>query len=248
MPMAQRLASQRLQVEHPEKAIVSQRIAQDLSARIDVLLDLGLGYLSLERSTPTLVARRTATLAPGDAGALESVWRRLRPRRTIRRAASGRHRSAARALDRLKASGNSLFVVEHELDVIRHADWIVDVGPAAGRTRRRDPLQRSACRACKKSKSSQTRRVSFRRASRCPIERHVRRKGWLRLQGVTRNNLHDLDVAFPLGVFTTVTGVSGSGKSSLVSQVLVELVAEQLGHRDARRRRRGRRARANRRS
>ena len=55
-------------------------------------------------------------------------------------------------------------------------------------------------------------------------------RGWLRLSGVTRNNLHHLDVAFPLGVFTTVTGVSGSGKSSLVSQALVELVAEQLGH------------------
>jgi excinuclease ABC subunit A len=81
------------------------------------------------------------------------------------------------ALARLKASGNSLFVVEHDLDVIRDADWIVDVGP---------------------------------RAPRSP-------RGRLRLAGVTRNNLHRLDVDFPLGVFTTVTGVSGSGKSSLVS-------------------------------
>ena len=69
-------------------------------------------------------------------------------------------------------------------------------------------------------------------------------EGWLRLTGVTRNNLHDLDVAFPLGVFTTVTGVSGSGKSSLVSQALVELVAEQLGHELPADEERGRRARA----
>ena len=71
--------------------------------------------------------------------------------------------------------------------------------------------------------------------------------GWLRLAGVTRNNLHELDVAFPLGVFTTVTGVSGSGKSSLVSQALVELVAQQLGHEVAGRGRRRRGARARRR-
>ena len=64
----------------------------------------------------------------------------------------------------------------------------------------------------------------------CPSRTPRSPKGWLRLRGVTRNNFHELDVDFPLGVFTTVTGVSGSGKSSLVSQVLVELVAEQLGH------------------
>src|ERR1700733_3644761 len=132
------------------------------------------------------------------------------------------------ALDRLKASGNSLFVVEHEIDVIRHADWVVDVGPGAGElggyVLYSGPLQ-----GFKQVELSQTRRYLFgdyivpNRTPRSP-------KGWLRLRGVSRNNLHELDVDFPLGVFTTVTGVSGSGKSSLVSQVLVELVAKQLGH------------------
>ena len=129
-----RTAGQRLADAHPEKALVAQRIAEDMSARLDVLLDLGLGYLSLGAQHADAVAGRTAAAAAGHAGPLQPVRRRLRARRAFGRPASGRHRGAAAALDRLKASGNSLFVVEHELDVIRHADWIVDVGPAPAST------------------------------------------------------------------------------------------------------------------
>jgi excinuclease ABC subunit A len=119
-------------------------------------------------------------------------------------------------------------VVEHELDVIRHADWIVDVGPAAGQyggeilySGRPDGLARV--------EQSQTRRYLF--AGQAATPRAARPpQGWLRLTGVTRNNIEDVDVEFPLCVLTTVTGVSGSGKSSLVSQALVELVGEHLGH------------------
>jgi excinuclease ABC subunit A len=132
------------------------------------------------------------------------------------------------ALDRLKASGNSLFVVEHEIDVIRHADWVVDVGPGAGELGGH-VLYSGPLEGFKQVEQSQTRRYLFgddivsNRTPRAP-------KGWLRLRGATRNNIHELDVDFPLGVFTTVTGVSGSGKSSLVSQGLVELIAKGLGH------------------
>ena len=132
-----------------------------------------------------------------------------------------------RALDRLKASGNSLFVVEHELDVIRHADWIVDVGPAAGEGGG-EILYSGPPEGLRAVENSRTRPHLFGdepfrpRPPRPP-------QGWLRLSGITRNNLSRLDAAFPLGTFTTVTGVSGSGKSSLVSQALVELVADALG-------------------
>jgi excinuclease ABC subunit A len=128
----------------------------------------------------------------------------------------------------LKASGNSLFVVEHDLDVIRHADWIVDVGPGAGE-QGGFVLYSGPPAGLEAVDASQTRRYLFvhdRRPARTPRKP----KGWLRLKGVTKNNLHELDVAFPLGVFTSVTGVSGSGKSSLVSQMLVEQVAAALGH------------------
>lgn len=132
-----------------------------------------------------------------------------------------------RALDRLKAAGNSLFVVEHELEVIRHADWIVDVGPAAGEHGGR-VLYSGPPDGLRTIEESRTRPFLF--PEHAPARREPRNpKGWLRLERVTRNNLRELDAAFPLGVLTAVTGVSGSGKSSLVSQALVELVAGHLG-------------------
>ena len=214
--------------EHPEKLLVTQRIAEDLAGRLDVLLDLGLGYLSLERSTPTL--------SPGE-------LQRLRLATQVRsnlfgvvyvldEPSAGLHPADTEALlvalERLKESGNSLFVVEHDLDVIRRADWIVDVGPAAGE-KGGHILYSGPPEGLAEIAESQTRRHLF--AEEAPAPRTPRApSGWLRLAGVTRNNLHELDAEFPLGVFTTVTGVSGSGKSSLVSQVLVELVAEHLGH------------------
>jgi excinuclease ABC subunit A len=223
----------KLRAEHPEKAQVVHHIAEDMCARLAVLLDLGLGYLALERSTPTLspgelqrlrLATQVRSNLFGVVYVLDEPSAGLHPADT---------EALLSALARLKASGNSLFVVEHDLDVIRDADWIVDVGPAAGE-QGGCVLYSGPLAGLEKVEASQTRRHLFghglfgqgERPSRAPRSP----RSWLRLAGVTRNNLHRLDVDFPLGVFTTVTGVSGSGKSSLVSQVLVELVAEQLGH------------------
>jgi len=214
--------------EHPEKAVVTQRIAEDLVARLGVLLELGLGYLSLDRSTPTLspgelqrlrLATQVHSNLFGVVYVLDEPSAGLHPRDT---------EALLTALDKLKSSGNSLFVVEHELDVIRHADWIVDVGPAAG-VHGGWVLYSGPPEGLSRIEQSQTRRFLF---ADPPLERLVPRspRTWLRLADITRNNLNGLDVDFPLGVFTSVTGVSGSGKSSLVSQALVELVAEQLGH------------------
>jgi len=220
--------TEKLVAEHPEKAIVAQRIASDLVGRIDVLLDLGLGYLQLERSTPTLspgelqrlrLATQVRSNLFGVIYVLDEPSAGLHPADT---------EALLRALDRLKASGNSLFVVEHELDVIRHADWIVDVGPAAGE-QGGEILYSGTPQGLNEIKESLTRHHLF--GHQAPQSRTPRSpSGWLRLSGVTRNNLNSVDVDFPLGVFTSVSGVSGSGKSSLVSQVLVELVAEELGH------------------
>jgi excinuclease ABC subunit A len=218
----------KLQAEHPEKAVVTQRITQDLMARLEVVLDLGLGYLQLERSTPTLspgelqrlrLATQVRSNLFGVVYVLDEPSAGLHPADT---------EALLRALDRLKASGNSLFVVEHEIDVIRHADWIVDVGPAAGENGGR-VLYSGPPEGLKQVAESRTRDYIFADHAFPPPDPR-RAKDWLRLRGVTRNNLHKLAVDFPLGVFTTVTGISGSGKSSLVSQVLVELVAAQLGH------------------
>ena len=222
----------KMSTDHPEKAAVAQRISEDLVARLEVLLDLGLGYLSADRSTPTLspgelqrlrLATQVRSNLFGVVYVLDEPSAGLHPADT---------EALLSALERLKASGNSLFVVEHDLDVIRHADWIVDVGPAAGE-HGGHILYSGPPAGLAQVEASETRRHLFAigPASTRPTTRAPRTPdGWLELTGVTRNNLRGIDVAFPLGAFTTVTGVSGSGKSSLVSQVLVELVAEQLGH------------------
>jgi excinuclease ABC subunit A len=213
---------------HPEKVIVTHRIAEDLVARLKVLLDLGLGYLSLDRSTPTLspgelqrlrLATQVHSNLFGVVYVLDEPSSGLHPADT---------EALISALDRLKASGNSLFIVEHDLDVIRKADWIVDVGPAAGEEGGQI-LYSGPPEGLKKIETSKTRVHLFGNGQFKPHEPRKAR-GWLKLKGVTRNNLDKLDVDIPLGVFTSVTGISGSGKSTLVSQVLVELAAEELGH------------------
>ncbi|MBA3913984.1 MAG: excinuclease ABC subunit UvrA [Acidobacteriales bacterium] len=213
--------------EHPEKVVVVQRIARDLCSRLGVILDLGLGYLTLERSTPTLspgelqrlrLATQVRSNLFGVVYVLDEPSAGLHPADT---------EALLRALDRLKSSGNSLFVVEHELDVIQNADWIVDVGPGAG-VHGGCILYSGPPQGLEHIEQSQTRKFLF--AEKPPARRQPRLpRDWLRLAGVTRNNLHQVDAAFPIGVLTTITGVSGSGKSSLVSQALVELVSEHLG-------------------
>lgn len=213
---------------HPEQALAAQRIAQDLTARIRVLQELGLGYLTLARATPTL--------SPGE-------LQRLRLGTQIRsqlfgvvyvmdEPSAGLHpadtQALLRALDQLRGAGNSLFVVEHEIEVIRHADWIVDVGPLAGEGGGQ-VLYSGPLAGLSAVEASSTRRYLVDDAA--PLAHTPRApQDWLQLRGIGRHNVRDLDVDIPLGVFTTVTGVSGSGKSSLVSQALVELLTAHLGN------------------
>ena len=214
----------------PEKAAVARRIAQDTVARLDALLLLGLGYLSLDRSTPTLspgelqrlrLATQMHSNLFGVVYVLDEPSAGLHPSDT---------ETLLQALDTLKRAGNTLFVIEHEVDVIRRADWIVDVGPGAGE-KGGEILYSGPPAGLHDIAASKTRlyldtRAPLRRSPRPP-------SGWLRLHGATRNNLHNLDAEFPLGVFTSVTGVSGSGKSTLVSQVLVELASRHFGQKIA---------------
>ncbi|MGI4849399.1 MAG: excinuclease ABC subunit A [Janthinobacterium lividum] len=220
-------ASRKQQREHPEKTIVKQRIAADLVARLDVLLDLGLGYLSLDRATPTLspgelqrlrLATQVRSNLFGVVYVLDEPSAGLHPADT---------EALLSALARLKAAGNSLFVVEHDLDVIRQADWIVDVGPDAGE-HGGTVLYSGPPAGLQGVAASRTRHYLFDQA-RLPVPAARQPSGWIKLAGVSRNNLQQLDAAFPRGLLTSVTGVSGSGKSSLVSQALVEMCASWLG-------------------
>jgi excinuclease ABC subunit A len=214
---------------HPEQVETARRITADLVARLAVLLDLGLGYLSLERSTPTLspgelqrlrLATQLYSNLFGVVYVLDEPSAGLHPSDT---------EALLTALASLKAAGNSLFVVEHNLDVVRQADWLVDVGPDAGE-KGGQILYSGPPAGLADVEASHTRRFLFDvKPAGISLSADRQPDGWLKLEGVTRNNLLNLAVAFPLGVLTTVTGVSGSGKSSLVSQVLVELVGAALG-------------------
>lgn len=210
-----------------EKRLAAQRIAEDLLERVSTLTDLGLGYLALERSTPTLssgelqrlrLATQLGSQLFGVIYVLDEPSAGLHP-------ADGE--ALFEALQRLKAEGNTLFVVEHDVETMRRADWLIDVGPAAGEKGGR-VLYSGPPAGLADIAESQTRAYLFAENQR--PERAARKpSGWLKLDGVTRNNLNNLSAEFPLGCFTSVTGVSGSGKSSLVSQALLELVGAQLG-------------------
>ncbi|WP_330212785.1 excinuclease ABC subunit UvrA [Pseudomonas sp. Z18(2022)] len=223
-PVAEGQGDKKLSVE---KRLAAQRIAQDLLERVSTLTDLGLGYLALERSTPTLssgelqrlrLATQLGSQLFGVIYVLDEPSAGLHP-------ADGEALFAA--LDRLKAAGNSLFVVEHDLETMRRADWLIDVGPAAGE-HGGQVLYSGPPAGLAQIEASQTREYLF--AEKRPVSQPPRQPtGWLSLEGVTRNNLNDLSVSFPLGCFTAVTGISGSGKSSLVSQALLELVGAGLG-------------------
>lgn len=207
--------------------IAAEGIVSALIDRIAVLLDLGLGYLQLNRSVQTL--------SPGE-------YQRLRLGTQIRsnlfgvvyvldEPSSGLHpvdtQALLRALDGLLKAGNSLLVVEHNPDVIRQAQWLVDVGPAAGE-HGGQVLYSGPTDGLKNIQESQTRRYLFDK----PTPRlHPPRKPehFLTLAHVTWNNLQDLTVSLPLGVLVAVTGVSGSGKSSLIEQALVSILSRALG-------------------
>ncbi|MFD7319630.1 ATP-binding cassette domain-containing protein [Streptomyces sp. NPDC059875] len=196
-------------------------LTEDLLARIGTVTELGLGYLGLDRTTPSLSngeLQRLRLATQLRSGLFGVVY-------VLDEPSAGLHPADTEALlvvlDRLKAAGNSVFVVEHHLDVVRHADWIVDVGPRAGvhggRVLHSGPPHELA-----DVEESATRRFLFDRAA--VPERAMREPaGWLRTGPVTRHNLKALDAAFPLGVMTAVTGVSGSGKSTLVGELSEEL-------------------------
>jgi excinuclease ABC subunit A len=214
-----------------EKRVAAERLAHDLVGRMRALQELGLGYLSLERSTPTLspgelqrlrLATQLSSQLFGVIYVLDEPSAGLHP-------ADGEALLAA--LQRLKAGGNSVYVVEHDLALMRRADWLVDVGPAAGERGGR-VLYSGPPQGLAQVQASQTRPHLFGEVA-LPAAPPRTPRGWLHLQGITRNNLRGLDAAFPLGCLTAVTGVSGSGKSTLVTRALLELVAQHLGHPEA---------------
>lgn len=207
--------------------LAAHGIVASIIERIATLLELGLGYLQLNRSVQTL--------SPGE-------YQRLRLGTQIRsnlfgvayvldEPSAGLHpfdtQALFQALQGLLLAGNSLLVVEHNIDIIRQADWLVDVGPGAG-VHGGQVLYSGPPDGLKCIKASLTRRYIF----ETPKLIHQPRRQpqhWLKLDNISWHNVLAQSLSLPLGVLVSVTGVSGSGKSSLVSQALVFLVGQALG-------------------
>ncbi len=214
-----------------ERSEVAKMIVHDLIERCTLISKLGLDYLSLDRSTPTLSAgelqrlRLTTQLRSGLFGVVY----------VLDEPSAGLHPADAEALVEvlmlLKNSGNSLFVVEHELDIVRKADWIVDMGPEAG-DRGGSLLYSGPIDGLSKI-DSHTSHYLFgknKKNKSTKIERRtVSNREQITIENISRHNLKNLSVKIPRSVLTVVTGVSGSGKSTLVSQALAEAIKSKLG-------------------
>ncbi|KTR04595.1 ATP-binding cassette domain-containing protein [Curtobacterium luteum] len=201
-----------------ERSEVAKSIASDLQGRIEVLIDLGLGYLGLDRATPTLSAGETQRLRIATqlrSGLFGVVYVLDEPSAGLHPADT---ESLVRVLDDLRAGGNSVFVVEHDMDIVRRADWIVDVGPGAGSGGGR-VLYSGPPEGLAEVEDSVTRRY-LHPGGEQPAHGPREPVGTLEIRDATLHNLDHLDLDLPLGVLTAVTGVSGSGKSSLVGGVL----------------------------
>ncbi|MFF5857672.1 ATP-binding cassette domain-containing protein [Streptomyces sp. NPDC012751] len=192
-------------------------LAADLTSRIAPVVELGLGYLSLDRATPTLSAgelQRLRLATQLRSGLFGVVY-------VLDEPSAGLHPADTEALltvlDRLKAAGNSVFVVEHHLDVVRGADWLVDVGPGAGEHGGRVLYSGPPAELASVAESA-TAAYLF-DESPGPAREVREPRGWLTVGPVTRHNLRGVTARFPVGAFTAVTGVSGSGESTLIGEL-----------------------------
>ncbi|MET1004591.1 MAG: excinuclease ABC subunit UvrA, partial [Propionibacteriaceae bacterium] len=212
---------------HPVDSAAGTILA-DLLGRSELVVDLGLGYLGLDRSVPTLSTgelQRLRLATQLRSGLFGVVYVLDEPSAGLHPADTD---SLMTVLAELREAGNTVLVVEHDMTMVQSADWLVDVGPGAG-THGGRVLHSGSVADLQQVPDSVTRRylaadhrVELRIEPREP-------RGWLGLRGVTSHNLRDLDVDLPLGTFTAVTGVSGAGKSTLVTQVLADTVRRQLG-------------------
>ncbi|MCX5054134.1 MULTISPECIES: excinuclease ABC subunit UvrA [unclassified Streptomyces] len=196
-------------------------LTEDLRSRIAPILELGLGYLSPDRSTPTLSAgelQRLRLATQLRSGLFGVVY-------VLDEPSAGLHPADTEALltvlERLKSAGNSVFVVEHHLDVMRGADWLVDVGPLAGE-HGGEVLHSGPVPELASVERSATARFLFDR-SPAPVRQVRTARGQLKVGPVIRHNLRGVTAEFPLGVLTAVTGVSGSGKSTLIGEITEDL-------------------------
>ena len=206
---------------------IGKGILKEIQARIGFLIDVGLDYLSLSRATGTLSggeAQRIRLATQIGSGLVGVAYILDEPSIGLHQRDNDK---LIRTLKNLKDLGNSLLVVEHDEDTMWAADHIVDIGPGAGSRGGVVVAQGTAEEIMKVPESVTGAYLSGRIKIPVPTERR-KPEGYLKVIGASENNLKQIDVKFPLGVFTCVTGVSGSGKSSLVNEILYKRLAKEL--------------------
>ncbi len=213
----------------PQQELIGAQILKEIRGRVGFLNAVGLDYLTLSRATGSLSggeAQRIRLATQIGSGLVGVTYILDEP--SIGLHHRDNHKLLA-ALKDLKDLGNTLIVVEHDEDTMMAADHIVDIGPGPGEHGGEIVAQGTAedIMACEESVTGAY--LSGRLSIPVP-EKRRRPTGWLTVLGAAENNLKDIDVSFPLGVMTAVTGVSGSGKSSLVNEVLYKNLARQLNH------------------
>ena len=213
-----------------QNAQIGGPIVKEIKARLRFLVDVGLDYLTLERATATLSggeAQRIRLATQIGAGLMGVLYILDEPSIGLHQRDNER---LIATLERLRDMGNTVVVVEHDEDTIRSADFVVDMGPGAGE-HGGEVVAAGTPKQIMKAKGSYTADyLSGRRRIEVPKERRKPGKGSLVLTGAMENNLRDVTLEVPLGTFTVVTGVSGSGKSSLVTDTLAPALANRLNH------------------
>ena len=210
--------------------IVAQQIVREIKSRLRFLMDVGLQYLTLSRSAGTLSGGESQRirLATQIGSSLTGVLY------ILDEPSIGLHQrdndKLLMTLKKLRDLGNTLIVVEHDEDTMREADFIVDVGPGAGSHGGEIVAAGSLEDICREPRSVTGQYLSGIKKIPVPSHRRAGNGKTLKILGATENNLKNLDVEIPLGTLTCVTGVSGSGKSSLICQVLNKTLAAKLNH------------------
>ena len=217
---------EQLELNHKNKQI-AEEILKEIKERLQFLINVGLDYLTLSRMAATLSGGESQRirLATQIGSALVGVVY------VLDEPSIGLHqRDNEKLLDALRGLadiGNTLIVVEHDEDTMREADYIVDIGPGAGVHGGEIVAQGTMEDICKSERSITGQYLSGKMKIPVPKE-HRAPSGWLKLKGCRENNLKNIDVDFPVGTFTCVTGVSGSGKSSLVNEILYKILSRKL--------------------
>ncbi len=213
-----------------QQAVIAVPIVKEIKERLRFLVDVGLDYLTLSRATATLSggeAQRIRLATQIGAGLMGVLYILDEPSIGLHQRDNER---LIATLERLRDLGNTVVVVEHDEDTIRSADFVVDMGPRAGEHGGEVIAAGTPAQIMKAKGSFTADYLSGRRAIEVPEKRRKPRRGKVKMTGASENNLQNVTLEVPIGTLTVVTGVSGSGKSSLVTDTLAPALANRLNH------------------